>query len=83
MANNFRPCSMIAGSCNRAYNEAMKSKPEPIEGPRAFAAFDALVRQVLSVPHEEIMRREAEYKRQSAANPHRRGPKPKTKGGVS
>lgn len=44
-----------------------------------FRRFDALVRKVLSVPHEEIMRREAEYKRQSALNPHRRGPKPKTK----
>jgi hypothetical protein len=30
--------------------------------------FDALVRKVLSVPHEEIARREAEYKRQSALN---------------
>jgi hypothetical protein len=39
------------------------------------ARFDALVRKVLSVPHEEIMRREAEYRRQSALNPHRRGPK--------
>lgn len=55
----------------------VKPKPEPIEGPEAFARFDALVRKVLSVPREEIMRREAEYKKQSAANPHRRGPKPK------
>ena len=44
--------------------------------------FDALVRQILSVPHEEIMRHEAEYKRQSAMNPHRRGPKPKVTDGV-
>jgi hypothetical protein len=43
------------------------------------ARFDALVRKVLSVPHAEIMRREEEYKRQSAANPNRRGPKPKAK----
>ena len=54
-------------------------KPEYIEGPEAAARFDALVRKVLSVPHEEIMRREAEYKRQSAMNPNRRGPKPKAK----
>jgi hypothetical protein len=57
---------------------AMKAKPEYIEGPEAFARFDTLVRRVISVPHAEIMRREAEYKRQSAANPHRRGPKRKT-----
>jgi hypothetical protein len=57
----------------------MNGKPETIEGPEAAARFDALVRKVLSVPHEEIMRREAEYKRQSAMNPNRRGPKPKAK----
>ena len=53
--------------------------PEPIEGPEAFTRFDTLVRKVLSVPHEEIMRREAEYKKQSLENPNRRGPKPKVK----
>jgi hypothetical protein len=57
----------------------MKAKPEYVEGPEATAQFDALVRKVLSVPHDEIMRREAEYKRQSAMNPNRRGPKPKAK----
>jgi hypothetical protein len=57
----------------------MKPKPESVEGPEASARFDALVRKVLSVPHDEIMRREAEYKRQSAKNPNRRGPKPKVK----
>jgi len=46
-----------------------------IEGPEATARFDALVRKVLSVPHEEIMRREAEYQRQAAPNPNRGGPK--------
>jgi hypothetical protein len=50
-----------------------------MEDAEAAARFDALVRKVLSVPHEEIVRREAEYKRQSALNPHRRGPKPKRK----
>jgi hypothetical protein len=57
----------------------MKPDPATNEVPDISARFDALVRKVLSVPHSEIMRREAEYKRQSLANPHRRGPKPKTK----
>jgi len=48
-----------------------------IEVPWAAKRYDALVRRVLSVPHEEIMRREAAYQRQSAKNPHRRGPNPK------
>ena len=55
----------------------MKPHTETIEGPEAAQRFDSLVRQVLSVPHEEIMRREAAYKRQSLANPNRRGPKRK------
>ena len=50
-----------------------------IEGPEATQRFDSLVRKVLSVPHREIMRREAAYKLQSIANPNRRGPKPKIK----
>jgi hypothetical protein len=49
------------------------------ESDEDFRRFDALVRKVLSVPHTEIMRREAEYKRQSALNPNRRGPKLKAK----
>ena len=57
---------------------SMKANPES-EGQEAATRFDALVRKVLSVPHDEIMRREAEYKRRSAMNPNRRGPKPKRK----
>jgi hypothetical protein len=57
----------------------MKAKAEYAEGPEVAAWFDVLVRKVLSVPHDEIVRREAEYKRLSALNPHRRGPKPKFK----
>jgi hypothetical protein len=59
------------------HDEIMKPKPEPMEGPEAFAAFDALVRKVLSVPHSVIMERESEYKKQAAQNPHKRGPKTK------
>ncbi len=43
------------------------------------ARLDRVVRKVLSVPREEIVRREEEYKRQSLANPNRRGPKRKIK----
>ncbi|MGA2272156.1 MAG: hypothetical protein ABSH00_01290 [Bryobacteraceae bacterium] len=44
-----------------------------------YLAFRSLLDRVLAVPHDEIMRREAEYKRQSALNPKRRGPKRKVK----
>jgi len=41
--------------------------------------FDCLVRRVLSVPHAEIMRREAEYqKTRPGITGHKRGRKPKT-----
>jgi hypothetical protein len=55
----------------------VKPNTEAIDGPKAPTRFDALVRKILTVPHEEIARREAEYKRRSLANPNRRGPKPK------
>jgi len=42
-------------------------------------AFDGLVNHVLSVSHEEIKRREAEYKKRVDANPRKRGPKRKVK----
>lgn len=47
------------------------------KNPDQFERFDAAVRKILSVPRAEILRREEEYKKQSAKNPHRRGPKPK------
>ena len=56
---------------------SVKPNPEMIRSPELFTRFDALLREVLSVPHEEIMRHEAEYKRQSATNPRRPGPKPR------
>ncbi len=42
-----------------------------------FKAFDNLVGQLLTVSHEEMQRREAEYRKQVDANPKRRGPKRK------
>lgn len=60
-----------------------RQKAEPVEGAEATQRFDALVRKVLSIPHEEIMRREAEYRKRSLANPNRRGPKPKIRACLS
>lgn len=40
-----------------------------------FQRFDKLVGDLLSVSHEEMKRREAEYRKQVDANPNRRGPK--------
>jgi hypothetical protein len=37
--------------------------------------FTNLVDRLLTVSHEEIQRREAEYRKEVDANPHRRGPK--------
>jgi len=51
----------------------MKHSPDTPE----FDAFSALVSQVISVPKEEILRREAEYRKKVDANPNRRGPKRK------
>jgi hypothetical protein len=42
-----------------------------------FERLDTAMRKILSLPHSEIVRREDEYKRQSALNPKRRGPKPR------
>lgn len=53
--------------------------PECHEGPQAFQRFDTAVRQILSIPHSTLVRRERAYKKKVAANPNRRGPKPKVK----
>ena len=44
-----------------------------------YDAFKSLLDRVMAVPHSEIAKREAEYKKQSDANPHKPGPKPKAK----
>lgn len=44
-----------------------------------YEAFSSLVSRVLSVPKTEVLRREAEYEKQAALNPNRRGPKRKPK----
>jgi hypothetical protein len=48
-----------------------------------FNAFTRLVDRVLSVPREEMLRREAEYRERADANPNKRGPKRKVKPSAS
>jgi hypothetical protein len=55
----------------------MKREPEYSEGPEAHSRFVSAMRSILGVSREEIVRREAAYKKQAALNPHKRGPKPK------
>ena len=54
----------------------MKRPAETIEGPEAATRFTGAMKHILSVPREEMVRREAEYQAQSALKP-KRGPKPK------
>lgn len=42
-----------------------------------FEAFDNLVGKLLTISHEEMQRREAEYRKQRDAAPTKRGPKKK------
>ena len=56
----------------------MKTSIDLSEGPEAFERFDNLV-SVLSVPRSVILEPEAEYKKQAALNPQKRGPKAKRK----
>jgi len=57
----------------------VKTHSEMHEGPEAFTRFKGAMRAILAVPREEILRREAEYKKQAALNPRKRGPKSKRK----
>jgi hypothetical protein len=47
-----------------------KPLPECIEGPEASQRFNEGVRQILSVPHSTLVRRERAYKKKSMANPN-------------
>jgi hypothetical protein len=51
--------------------------PRKAKSTSEFDAFNALVDKVLSVPKSEILRREAEYRKQADLNPRKRGPKRK------
>jgi hypothetical protein len=60
------------------HDETMKSRPEYVEGPEAFARFQGAMQKVLSVQHAKLQRRIAAERQKAALNPHKRGPKPKT-----
>lgn len=47
--------------------------------PKEYQAFTSLVDRLLAVPKAEVDRRQAEYKKQAALNPRKRGPKPKAR----
>jgi hypothetical protein len=47
-----------------------------------YRKFTGLVDSLLAVSHEEMQRREAEYRKQVDANPHRPGPKRKKRKAV-
>jgi hypothetical protein len=48
-----------------------------------YNTFTNAVEHIMSVPKTEILRREAEYQKQAALNPRKRGPKPKIKPSAS
>jgi hypothetical protein len=63
--------------------DAATPLPECIEGPEAFRRFDEGIRQILSVSHSTLVRRERAYRKKVEANPNRRGPKRKIKPSAS
>jgi len=48
-----------------------------------YKRFTNAVERIMSIPKTEILRREAEYKKQADLNPRKRGPKRKAKPSAS
>jgi hypothetical protein len=48
-----------------------------------YERFTHAVERIMSIPKSEILRREAEYKKQADMNPRKRGPKRKVKPSAS
>jgi hypothetical protein len=55
----------------------LKRTPEMVEGPEAFTRFQDAMKKMLTVSPAELKRRIEAERAISAANPNRRGPKPK------
>jgi hypothetical protein len=55
-------------------------EPEYVEGPEAWERFQAAMKGVLAVPHEEIQKRIEQHRKEAARNPHKRGPKARKRG---
>lgn len=55
----------------------MKRHAELTEENPAFQKFDETVKALLAVPRSEILRRDAEYRKQAERTRNRRGPKPR------
>jgi hypothetical protein len=58
-------------------------KSEMVEGREAWRRFNSAMKNILAVSHSEIQKRIDEHRRQSANNPHRRGPKREVKPSAS
>jgi hypothetical protein len=57
----------------------MESMKSDTDTPSAeYLAFDRAMVKILSVPHDEVQRRIKEHKAQTAKNPRKRGPKPRS-----
>jgi hypothetical protein len=57
----------------------MKPATQLTEGPEAFTNFTNAMRKMISIPKEELLRREAAYKINADQNPNKRGPKKKNR----
>jgi hypothetical protein len=53
--------------------------PEMVEGTEAWTRFQNAMTAVIAVPHTEIQTRIEAHRKEAAANPNRRGPRPKGK----